>query len=92
MTIEKRKVYLQGDPKVLEQLAKVELGVAGSIFEIHPSKFQNFNLESCIDFEIVEGVAQKLNLPHPILVLLTTLILLSHPVDKTCNYIPLIDF
>ena len=53
MTIEKRKVYLQGDPKVLEQLAKVELGVAGSIFEIHPSKFQNQNnLENCIDFKI----------------------------------------
>ena len=46
-------------------------------------------LESCIGFEILEGTAQKLSLPHPILVLLTVLILLGHPVvhaEKPCMY------
>ena len=28
---------LQGGPKVLEWLTKLELGAAGSIFELHPS-------------------------------------------------------
>ena len=34
---------IQGGPKVLEWLAKLECGVACSIFEIHLSKFQNPN-------------------------------------------------
>ena len=72
---------IQGGPKVLEWLAKLELGVAGTIFRINPLKFQNQNnLESCINFEIFGAVSQKLCLPRIILVLLTVLILLGNPV------------
>ena len=46
-----QNVLLQGGLKVLEQLAKLEMGVAGSIFEVHLPKFQN---QSCIDFEKIE--------------------------------------
>ena len=87
MVLEQEANFLniQGGPKVLERLAKLELVVAGSTFDIHHSKFKDQNnLESYIDFEILEGIAQKLNLPHPILALLTVQILLGHPVEENC--------
>ena len=57
------------------------MGVAGTIFEMHPSKFQNqYNALSFIDFQIVRGRAQKFNLSHQFLGLLTVLIILGHPV------------
>ena len=34
---------IQGPPYLLERLTKLELGVAGSIFKIQPSKFQHQN-------------------------------------------------
>ena len=37
----KIKLVVQGGRKVLERLKKLELGVLDSIFELHPSKFQN---------------------------------------------------
>ena len=43
---------IQGGLKVLERSSKLELGVAGSIFEIHPQKFQNqYKSISCFNFE-----------------------------------------
>ena len=46
-------VRLQGPPHLLERLTKVKLCVAGSIFKIQPSKFQNQNiLDIC--FHVVE--------------------------------------
>ena len=47
---------LQGPPYLFEQLEKLELCVAGSIFKMQPSKFQHLKiLESCFDVKTLRA-------------------------------------
>ena len=72
-------IFIQGGLKVLEWLSQLELGVAGLIFELYSLKFQNqYNLDSCNEFETLKGVAQKLSLPRKCFNLKAVLILLRH--------------
>ena len=70
-----------GWPKSIRTVNKTKIGCGRLSFCDTSLKFQNqTSLESCIGFEILEGVAQNLSLPLPIIVLLNVLILLGHPV------------
>ena len=57
------------------------------VFELPTFQNQN-NTQSCIDCEILRGVAQKFSPPHPFLVVLTVVILLGHPACFMKKYIP----